>query len=437
MQAKCRNNNDSAFYSLPRTGFSRDLTFCPEGQKTIAASKILRLKKADIKSFIRKQFKQAFSSFKHAFQTFKQAFPIASFSSVKFSFKSLFPSSLLSASFLSSSLISANLALLLFSQTLNAKEVQKAPDKVRFQLDWLPGGDKTAIYVCVNKGFCKSEGLDVAIEPGRGGNDAITRIAAGVSDVGAADITALMAARATANVKVSAVMAIFNKTPHAFYVLSDSPIHSIADIKGKAVATSPFTASNLFLPPFLKTQNLSMDDIALTRVDSGALGPMLITGKTDVIIAWLTDYTRYEEQARIAHKEIRAFPWVESGLDLYGSSLIASDKFISLRPDVLTRFIKAYRQSIIFMHEHPDEAVDAVMESVPELDRQSVKGSLLDTLKLIYNDETDQYGLGTFRRDKLQRTWQKTAEALNLDPNAVTAESAVKTGFSENLEGFK
>ena len=430
MQAKCRNNTDSAFYSLPCTGSSRDLTFRPDGQKKIATSKILRLERADLKSFIRKQFKQAFSRFKHAF-------PIATFQAMKFALKSLFPSRLLSASFLSSSLLCGSLALLLFSQTLEAKEVQKAPDKVRFQLDWLPGGDKTAIYVCVNRGFCKSEGLDVAIEPGRGGNDAITRIAAGVSDVGAADITALMAARVSANVKVSAVMAIFNKTPHAFYVLSDSPIHSIADIKGKAVATSPFTASNLFLPPFLKTQNLSMDDIALTRVDSGALGPMLITGKTDVIIAWLTDYTRYEEQARIAHKEIRAFPWVESGLDLYGSSLIAADKFISERPEVLTRFIKAYRQSIIFMHEHPDEAVDAVMESVPELDRQSVKGSLLDTLKLIYNDETDQYGLGTYRRDKLQRTWQKTAEALNLDPDAITAESAVKTGLSENLEGFK
>ena len=430
MQAKCRNNSDNAFYSLPCNGSSSDRTSYLKGKMKIATSKIQRLERADIKSFIPITLRQGFSAF-------KQAFPIASFQAMKFVTANLLSSRLLSASFLSSSLLLTSLTLLLCPQTLEAKEVQKAPDKVRFQLDWLPGGDKTAIYVCVNKGFCKSEGLDVAIEPGRGGNDAITRIAAGVSDVGAADITALMAARVSANVKVSAVMAIFNKTPHAFYVLSDSPIQKIADIKGKAVATSPFTASNLFLPPFLKTQNLSMDDISLTRVDSGALGPMLITGKTDVIIAWLTDYTRYEEQARIAHKEIRAFPWVESGLDLYGSSLIASDKFISERPDVLTRFIKAYRQSIIFMHEHPDEAVDAVMESVPELDRQSVKGSLLDTLKLIYNDETDQYGLGTYRRDKLQRTWQKTAEALNLDPDAITAESAVKTGFSENLEGFK
>ncbi|MCT6920042.1 MAG: ABC transporter substrate-binding protein, partial [Bifidobacteriales bacterium] len=304
MQVKCRNNSDNAFYSFPRNGSSSDRTSYLKGKMKIATSKILRFERAEIKNFIRKQFKQAFS-------TFKQAFPIATFSAAKVAFKSLFLRRLLSASFLSSSLLSANLlcgslALLLCPQTLEAKEVQKAPDKVRFQLDWLPGGDKTAIYVCVNKGFCKSEGLDVAIEPGRGGNDAITRIAAGVSDVGAADITALMAARVSANVKVSAVMSIFNKTPHAFYVLSDSPIHKIADIKGKAVATSPFTASNLFLPPFLKTQNLSMDDIALTRVDSGALGPMLITGKTDVIIAWLTDYTRYEEQARIAHKEIRA-----------------------------------------------------------------------------------------------------------------------------------
>jgi len=207
MQAKCRNNSDNAFHSLPRTGFSRSLTSCLKGKMKIATSKILRLKKPAIKSFIRKQSEQAFSTFKHAF-------PLATFSAAKVAFKSLFPRRLLSASFLSSSLLCGSLALLLFSQTLEAKEIQKAPDKVRFQLDWLPGGDKTAIYVCVNKGFCKSEGLDVAIEPGRGGNDAITRIAAGVSDVGAADITALMAARVSANVKVSAVMAIFNKTPH-------------------------------------------------------------------------------------------------------------------------------------------------------------------------------------------------------------------------------
>lgn len=305
-------------------------------------------------------------------------------------------------------------------------------DKVRFQLDWLPGGDKAAIYVCINNGFCKAEGLDVSIEPGRGGNDAITRIASGVSNVGAADITALMAARASAHVPVSAVMAIFNKTPHAFYVLSDSSIHSVEDVKGKSIATSPFTASNLFLTPFLKTLNISSDDIKLTRVDPGALGPMLISGNTDAIIAWLTDYSRYEDQAKAVHKDIRVFPWGKSGLDLYGSSLIASDNFIAKKPDVLRRFVSAYRRSIMFMHEHPQEAVNAVLKSVPELDRQSVAGSLNDTLKLIFNEETDQYGFGIFRADKLTLTWQKTAEAMSLDPQSIAPDSVVQKGFDEN-----
>ena len=52
-----------------------------------------------------------------------------------------------------------------------------AQDKVVYQLDWLPGGDKAPIYICINRGFCKEAGLDVSIASGRGSTEAITKLA--------------------------------------------------------------------------------------------------------------------------------------------------------------------------------------------------------------------------------------------------------------------
>src|SRR5690242_17093428 len=77
-----------------------------------------------------------------------------------------------------------------------------AADKVVFQLDWLPGGDKAPIYVCIHHGFCRDAGLDVTVASGRGSTEAISKLAAGSSDIGVSDIGALMAAKANEGVKV-------------------------------------------------------------------------------------------------------------------------------------------------------------------------------------------------------------------------------------------
>ncbi len=96
----------------------------------------------------------------------------------------------------------------------------------------------------------------------------------------------LNVACATEDVPVTAVMSIFNMGPHAFYTTTESGMTALADVAGKTVATSPFTSSNVFLPLVLADNDLSMDDITVTNADPGALGPLLMTGQTDVIIAW-------------------------------------------------------------------------------------------------------------------------------------------------------
>ena len=77
-----------------------------------------------------------------------------------------------------------------------------AADKVTFQLDWLPGGDKAPVMLAFNKDFFAEQDLDVTILGGKGSTDAITKIATGTADIGSADIVALLVAKANDNVPV-------------------------------------------------------------------------------------------------------------------------------------------------------------------------------------------------------------------------------------------
>ena len=66
------------------------------------------------------------------------------------------------------------LAFYALAATLSAGAASAA-DKVIFQLDWLPGGDKAPIYVCIQEGFCSQAGLEVEIASGRGSTHDHTR----------------------------------------------------------------------------------------------------------------------------------------------------------------------------------------------------------------------------------------------------------------------
>ncbi|MEQ8923193.1 MAG: ABC transporter substrate-binding protein [Marinovum algicola] len=302
-------------------------------------------------------------------------------------------------------------------------------DPVTFQMDWLPGGDKAAIFVCLERGFCEDAGLDVRLETGRGSSEALTKLATGSSDIGNADIGALMAARVTENLPVTAVMSYYSQGPHAFFTLEGNGIESFADVKGKNIVTSPFTSSNVYLPLVLNDNGLTMDDITLTKSDPGALNPMLVTGQTDAVISWITDVTRYTQQANDAGREMIVLPWADAGLVMYSGSIVASDKFLAERPDVARRFVAALLESVEYMRKNPQDAAQAVNDAVPELDHATAMGSLQDATGLIFNEVTERDGLGAFEPERLKATWERVAAAQGLEMDALDPEAVVNRNF--------
>ncbi|MFW5823586.1 MAG: ABC transporter substrate-binding protein [Marinobacter sp.] len=313
-------------------------------------------------------------------------------------------------------------------------QVALAADEVTYQLDWLPGGDKSPVYVGVQEGFFEEEGLEVSIASGRGSTDAITRIASGRADIGSADIGALMAARAEDDsLPVKAVYTIFNQAPHAFFALKSSGIETVADIEGKKVATSPFTSSNAFLPLVLKENGLPEDAVKLTKTDPGALGPMLVNGRTDAVIAWVTNVPLFADQAEETGNELVVVPWSDAGLELYSSSVVASETFLKERPDVARRFMKAFDRALRFTSENPDKAAAALKRMVPEVETAVASAQVSATMRLVFNSVSERDGVGAMTPERVAQTWEWVAQAEDLDQDVLDPETVIDRSLLEAL----
>ncbi|MGQ7272856.1 ABC transporter substrate-binding protein [Marinobacter sp. V034] len=304
-----------------------------------------------------------------------------------------------------------------------------AADKVTFQLDWLPGGDKAPVYVGLEKGFFAEQDLDVSISQGRGSTDALTKLMTGRADVGLSDLVALLQARANDNIPVKGIYSVFSEAPHAFYTLKGSGVDSVKDIAGKTVATSPFTSSNVFLPLLLDINGVDKDSVKLVKTDPGALNPMLLTGRTDVVISWITDKEKYAAVAKTAGKELQVLPWYDAGLKFYSTSVIASETFLNERPDVARRFVKAYAKAVEYTWAHPNESGEAVHNVVPEVDAALAADTIRSIESLVYNEASSEQGMGVFNPERLATTWKWTARAQGIDVASFDPETAVDRSF--------
>ena len=304
-----------------------------------------------------------------------------------------------------------------------------AADKVIFQLDWVPGGDKSAIYAAVKQGFFAAEGLEVTLQSGRGSSDAITKLASGTADVGVAGIAALMTAVAESNAPVKAVMSIYSKGPDAIFTVKGSGVNTLKDVTGKTVATATFSSSNALWPVMQQNLGIDLAQVKLLKVDPSTLAPLLAQGKVDATINWITVAPLFERVLKQAGKELVVLPWSSQGLEGYGWSVMASDKFIKERPEVLARVLKVLRKSFDYALNNPDAAAADLKAMVPEMDVKMSADEMRSSLPLIRNEISSKDGMGVFEPKRLETTWTWVAKSMNYPMNKINPESLVDRRF--------
>ena len=298
-----------------------------------------------------------------------------------------------------------------------------AAEKFTFQFGWLPGGDRAAYYLASQSGFFAEEGLEVQLIAGKGSTDTITKIATGVADMGEGGLDALLTAKVSNEIPVVSVMPVYTKAPDALATTIGSGIKTLKGLKGKKVATSPFTSSNGPWPFLLQMNGVDPGSVTLIKSDPNTLAPMLTTGQVDGIIQYVTNAPQTGTILKEANKSLHMIPWSDYGLEGYSSSIFVSNKVLSTRREAVIKFTRALKKAQLLMQKEPEKAAAAVKAMVPEVDLVITAQLAKSTLPLIFNENTTRDGLGTFSPALVKTTWewvakQQKVSVEKLDPMA-------------------
>lgn len=238
-----------------------------------------------------------------------------------------------------------------------------ANDKVVLMLNWFVYGEHAPFIYGREQGFFADEGIDLEIQEGRGSGVTIQAVAAGTVDFGLADVGVMIKAAAKgAPVKTVGVMD--QRTPGAI-IGPEGKIKGPEDLKGKTIAITPGDAVTPILPLYLRSIGLTESDIKTVAGDAQTKQNAVVNGQADGLVGFVT-----EQGARlpdIIGGPVSVLRYADGGVTLVSLGIVASDRTIEKKPDLVKRFMAAATRSLEAAIEDPSAAVDVALEQYPNM----------------------------------------------------------------------
>jgi len=182
-----------------------------------------------------------------------------------------------------------------------------------------------------------SQGSNKALEFLRGNSIQIGQTAGSAALLGRANLTPVQAIAVTATSEWTAIV-----------VPAGSPIHSLAELKGKRVAATPGTDPNIFLLRALATAGLSQNDITLVPLQHPLGRQALDSGQVD---AW-AGLDPFMAEAQLQNHDVLLYR--NKSLISPGTLLVRED-FETAHPETVRQVLQAYAKARLWARAHPDE----------------------------------------------------------------------------------
>ncbi len=209
-----------------------------------------------------------------------------------------------------------------------------------------------------------------------GGSEATTALATGaVEFIYTGNNPALRVAAAGADVKAIGLSSFVKANGSAIIVKADSPIRSLADLKGKKVAYLAGTVRHSTFAKALKSVGLSLTDVESLNLAFDASGPALVRGDVDAVVESGDVAAKLVEtgQARVildasSHPEWSA-PFVIS----------ANGAFVRKYPDLVKRLLKVDIETARWADAHPEETIKIFVDETKSSEK-SVRETYKDNV---------------------------------------------------------
>jgi NitT/TauT family transport system substrate-binding protein len=254
-----------------------------------------------------------------------------------------------------------------------------AEDKVSLRLNWYLGGLHVPFYYGKERGFYAAEGIDLAINEGRGSANTVQVVAAGSDTFGLADSSSVILT-ASKGADIKSVMSLLNTTGFSVVSLAESGIKTPKDLEGKTVAVTPGDPLGQLLQAVCKANAVDCAKIGMVQVDPAAKVVTVLERKADALLGGADDQYFLIKYKGANPAAMRYADW---GANIVGMTILTSGDTIKKNPDLVRRFVRATVRSWEETKKNPGAAVDAALKAKPDLNRQSTLDQLMVDIDLL------------------------------------------------------
>ncbi|WP_048645919.1 ABC transporter substrate-binding protein [Nitratireductor soli] len=250
-----------------------------------------------------------------------------------------------------------------------------------------------------SKGYFDAAGLDVTFQVGKGGADVATQVAVGNADLGGGIGDTPIIVRAN-GLDIRGVALLGGRGLTQLAWRKDSGITGPADLKGKSIGVLAFQDTTYYnLLGVLASAEMTKADADIQAVGPGGIIQLTIAGKLHAM-SGVPEWIAAIEAAGV---EMEQMP-VDEVFPAMAQAIIASDKTIEERPEVVRGFVGAVLKAVADIAADPAQAAKDYVAAMPQHagKEAEIEGILRSYATLVYPQGENQ-PLGSFDPERIAK----------------------------------
>jgi NitT/TauT family transport system substrate-binding protein len=219
--------------------------------------------------------------------------------------------------------------------------------------------------VAKEKGYFAAEGYDVTLIAVGGSNEAAIQVSAGNAEVGAASPGEALVGVQSGKLDIRYFYGLYYSNIWSVAVLPDSPIKTLADLKGKKLGVQSMgSAGTTFGRAFAQAAGLDpQKDISFLPIGVGAQAVTSVRQKlVDAVVYWDAALAKF----KFSGLDLRELPVPAHLRSLPDVALLARNETISKDPKMLIGIARAIAKGYDYSMANPEAAVLITWKAYPE-----------------------------------------------------------------------
>ncbi len=226
---------------------------------------------------------------------------------------------------------------------------QAPPEKITYAVG--SGLHRAPVYIAIEKGYFKEEGLDVTLQEYNTGKEALNAIIKGKADMSNSAETPIMLA-AMRGEKIYVIATLVDTDKDVMIVArKDRGIARPTDLKGKKIGVSIGTNGEFFMDAFLISHGITRNEVEVVNLSPKEMFDALTEGKVDAVSTWNPHVIRL-------HRElgVKGITFYSGGIYTETFNITAAQDFVHKNPETIKRVLRSLIRAVEFIRENPDKS---------------------------------------------------------------------------------